>query len=108
MGMRCAAEYTAHCRHASPGYTLCLNELAEVSRHGPLVVGHENAAIARGTGKDFGVIESSQPCRRGGPEVDGGSAPHYGRQNDLVQIGVGLIANRHSARERSLLGGWLT
>ena len=44
--------------------TLCLNELAEMSRHGPLVVGHKDATIARGTGKDFGVIEPSQPCRR--------------------------------------------
>ena len=52
---------------------LCLDELAEVSRHGPLVVCHEDAAIARGTGKDCGVIEPSQPCRRGGPKSMAGA-----------------------------------
>ena len=43
---------------------LCSHELPEVSRHGRLVVRHEDAAIACRKGKDFSVVQARQTgCR---------------------------------------------
>jgi hypothetical protein len=41
---------------------LRLNELTEVSRHGRLVVSHEDAAIACGARKDFLIGEGGRPA----------------------------------------------
>jgi hypothetical protein len=38
------------------------HELAKVSRHGRLVMGDQDAAIACGEGEDFVVLEAGQTC----------------------------------------------
>lgn len=88
-----------------PRITLHPHELPEVSRHGRLVMRHEDAAIACGTGKHFLVGEACQPCCRSRSEVDRGHAPQHGRHDDLIQIRVGLKADWHSAREGGVLLG---
>ena len=45
-----------------PRTALCPHEFPEVSRHGCLIVRHEDAAIACRTDKDFPVVEAGQPA----------------------------------------------
>ena len=49
------------------------HELAEVSRHGRLVMRDDDAAIACGQGEHVVVVEAGQAPCRGGFEVDGGT-----------------------------------
>jgi len=80
-------------------------EVAEVPRHCRLVVGDQDAPIACGESKDLVVLEAGKARCRGSSEIDGGYAPQDGGHDDLVQIRVGLKADWHSTRERSLLFG---
>lgn len=70
--------------------------------HCRLVVGDKNALVLRRNGQHGCIVDTSQTGSGRDSEIDLRDSPNDGRTNDLIEIGVGLETDRHSARVRSL------
>jgi hypothetical protein len=57
-------------------------------------VSHQDSTCPRCGCEHVRIAETDDASRRGRLEIDCWVAPNYGKQNRLVEIGVGKIANR--------------
>ena len=60
-----------------------------------MVVRDQNASVASGEIEDVRILQTSKARRDSGSEVNRRHTPNDGREDDLVEIGIRLKADRY-------------